>query len=52
MTDEQVKMLADAIHELAKAVGKVGDCIAERFPLNEAVGKGLDHIATAIRQHD
>jgi len=45
MTDEQVKMLADAIHELAKAIAKVGDCISQDEPLNYSLARRLAKVA-------
>jgi hypothetical protein len=48
MTDEQAKILADAIHELAKAIGKLGDCIAEGEARNRTVEGALNEIADHI----
>ena len=55
MTDEQVKMLADAIRELAGAIADLGQRHTAAFaadePFNYTVGRGLKDIAEAIEHH-
>lgn len=48
MTDEQAKMLSEAIKELAEAIRDLGDRVANDEPLNYSVGRGLKDIAKAI----
>jgi len=48
MTNEQVKMLSEAINNLAEAIRELGDRIANDEPLNYSLGRGLNNIAEAI----
>lgn len=48
MNDHQVKMISDAIKELAKAVDKLSDSIALDEPLNYSVARELNKMAKAI----
>jgi len=48
MTDKQVKMISDAIKNLAEAIRELGSRIAEDEPLNYSLARGLNKISEAI----
>lgn len=50
MNDHQIKMIADAIKELAKAVDKLCGSLSQDEPLNYSVSRGLNNIAEAIEE--
>ena len=50
MTEEQVRVLADAINNLASAIRELGEKIAWDEPLNYTLGRALGKIAESIER--
>jgi len=50
MNDDQMKMFADSINNLAEAIRELGSKVAEDEPLNYAVARGLAKIAESIEK--
>jgi hypothetical protein len=52
MDKEEIRLLAEALNNVAAAIRYLGDRIAEDEALNFSIGRGLKGVAEAISQRE